>query len=187
MKSIFIQQILSGSSLLSPAHWAGGARATVEFYNSPSVKKSGEARKQAGKKEGGLGEGIFARLPKRSPAALLVQSRIPQKSFLFLLEEKSVARKIKKCEENFFAEQRAKRAAAGRSVSSVQKRFGFRQTNAPELNFQKFCRLIRPREARQRTETLARRARRGSPNSGSLSLAILSICFAQLKTNSTNL
>ena len=29
---------------------------------SPSAKKSGEARKQAGKKEGGLGEGIFARL-----------------------------------------------------------------------------------------------------------------------------
>jgi len=29
---------------------------------SPSVKKSGEARKQAGKKEGGLGEGIFALL-----------------------------------------------------------------------------------------------------------------------------
>jgi hypothetical protein len=34
---------------------------------SPSAKKSGEARKQAGKKEGGLGEGIFARLrfPRR--------------------------------------------------------------------------------------------------------------------------
>jgi len=64
------------------------------------------------------GEGIFARLPeKRSPAALLVQSRVPQKSFLFLLEEKEIARQIKKCEENFFAEQRAKRAAAGRSES----------------------------------------------------------------------
>jgi hypothetical protein len=53
--------------------------------------------------------------PKRSPAALLVQSRVPQKSFLFLLEEKEIARQIKKCEENFFAEQRAKRAAAERS------------------------------------------------------------------------
>ena len=64
------------------------------------------------------GEGIFARLPKkRSPAVLLVQSRVPQKSFLFLLEEKEIARQIKKCEENFFAEQRAKRAAAGRSES----------------------------------------------------------------------
>jgi hypothetical protein len=76
---------------------------------------------------------------------------------------------------------------AKRAVSSVQKRFGFRQTNAPELNFQEFCRLIQPREARQRTETLARRARRGSPSAGSKSLAILSICFAQLKTNNINL
>jgi hypothetical protein len=67
---------------------------------------------------------------------------------------------------------------AKRAVSSVQKRFGFRQTNAPVLNFQEFCRLIQPREARQRTETLARRARRGSPSAGSKSLAILSICFA---------
>jgi hypothetical protein len=67
---------------------------------------------------------------------------------------------------------------AKRAVSSVQKRFGFRQTNAPVLNFQEFCRLIQPREARQRTETLARRAQRGSPSAGSLSLAILSICFA---------
>jgi len=76
---------------------------------------------------------------------------------------------------------------AKRAVNSVQKRFGFRQTNAPELNFQEFCRLIQPREARQRTETLARRARRGSPSVGSKSLAILSICFAQLKTNNINL
>ena len=47
---------------------------------------------------------------------MLVQSRVPQKSFLFLLEEKEIARQIKKCEENFFAEQRAKRAAAGRFI-----------------------------------------------------------------------
>ena len=37
---------------------------------------------------------------------------------------------------------------AKRAVSSVQKRFGFRQTNAPVLNFQKFCQRILPREAR---------------------------------------
>ena len=76
---------------------------------------------------------------------------------------------------------------AKRAISSVQKRFGFRQTNAPVSNFQEFCRLIQPREARQRTETLARRAQRGSPSAGSKSLAILSICFAQLKTNNINL
>jgi hypothetical protein len=47
--------------------------------------------------------------------------------------------------------------------------------------------LIQPREARKGMETLARRARRGSPSAGSKSLAILSICFAQLKTNNINL
>ena len=56
---------------------------------------------------------------------------------------------------------------AKRAISFVQKRFGFRQTNAPQSNFQEFCRPIQPREARQRTETLARRARRGSPSAGS--------------------
>jgi len=62
------------------------------------------AIQQAGKKEGGWGEGIFARLlRKRNPAALLVQSRSQQKSFLFLLEEKIGRTQIKKCEENFFA------------------------------------------------------------------------------------
>ena len=76
---------------------------------------------------------------------------------------------------------------AKRAISSVQKRFGFRQTNAPQSNFQEFCRPIQPREARQRTETLARRARRSSPSAGSKSLAILSICFAQLKINNINL
>jgi len=76
---------------------------------------------------------------------------------------------------------------AKRAVSSVQNRFGFRQTNAPQSNFPIFAQPIQPRETRQRTETLARRARRGSPNAGSKSLAILSICFAQLKTNNINL
>jgi len=36
-------------------------------------------------------------------------------------------------------------------------------------------------------ETLARHAQRGSPSAGSKSLAILSIYFAQLKTNNVNL
>jgi len=56
------KNLIKGSSFLSPAHECGGARATIKNNNSPSAKKSGEARKQAGKKEGGLGEGIFARL-----------------------------------------------------------------------------------------------------------------------------
>ena len=67
-------------------------------------------------KIGGEFEGrkIFARLPeKRSPAALLVQSRTQQKSFLFLLEEKIGSAQIKKCEENFFAGWRALASGGG--------------------------------------------------------------------------
>ncbi|MBI3588807.1 MAG: hypothetical protein HY093_00090 [Candidatus Liptonbacteria bacterium] len=65
-----------------------------------------------------------------APAALLVQSRTQQKSFLFLLEEKIGRTQNKKCRENFFAGWRAKRAAAGRSVrvrnpDFRQKKFGF--------------------------------------------------------------
>jgi hypothetical protein len=60
-----------------------------------------------------------------APAVLLVQSRTQQKSFLFLLEEKIRRAQIKKCEENFFAEQRATRAEAGWFIRlvSAQKRF----------------------------------------------------------------
>ena len=36
-----------GSSFVSPAHGCGGARATIEFNNSPSAKKSGEAPSEA--------------------------------------------------------------------------------------------------------------------------------------------
>ena len=108
----------------------------------PSVRPKvlGAKPKQAGKKGGGWGEGIFARLlpfpfrlskrkaeggfggnsatPERiqkadSPVVLLVQSRTPQNSFLFLLEEKNRRAQIKKCEENFFAGWRGFRATAG--------------------------------------------------------------------------
>jgi len=85
----------------------GGAPANAGT-NSVGVQSEGEA-------EGGCGGNSASPEPKRSPAALLVQSRVPQKSFLFLLEEKIGRAQNKNCEENFFAEQRAKRAAAGRS------------------------------------------------------------------------
>src|SRR3989344_388630 len=73
-------------------------------------------RKSGGEKMGGGfgGRKILPRLPeKRSPAALLVQSRTQQKSFLFLLEEKIGSAQIKKCEENFFAGWRALASCGG--------------------------------------------------------------------------
>ncbi len=54
-----------GSSLLSSAHGKVGARATsLSFYYlvPPPSEKTLSGFQQAGKKEGGLGEGIFARL-----------------------------------------------------------------------------------------------------------------------------
>jgi len=54
-----------GSSILSPAHGLGGAKATIlSFLYSvpPSARKKFWPSNQAGEKEGGLGEGIFARL-----------------------------------------------------------------------------------------------------------------------------
>jgi hypothetical protein len=55
-----------GSSFVSPAHGCGGAKTTIEFNNSPSARKSGEARKRAGKKKKGCGENEF--LPACLPA-----------------------------------------------------------------------------------------------------------------------
>ena len=46
---------------------------------------------------------MFLQKIEAKPAALLVQSRTQQKSFLFLLEEKIRRAHIRKSEENFFA------------------------------------------------------------------------------------
>ena len=141
MKVLSFSQTKLGSSLSLPAHGWVGARATLLFpaahfakqnTNSVGVQSEGEA-------EGGCGGNSASPEPKRSPAALLVQSRTQQKSFLFLLEEKNRRAQIKKCRENFFAEQRAKRAVAGRSVKVrspdfLQKKFGFRPTSSTILN-----------------------------------------------------
>ncbi len=104
---------------MSPAQWAGGARATIEFYNSLSVKKSGKARKQTGKKEGGLGEGIFARLlcPAKRGWGWESVSAIPtlagrqnRKIFVSLIEKNFGGARIKKCKENFSVLSAVRRA-----------------------------------------------------------------------------
>ena len=134
LKSLKVK--IKGSKILKTRAREGGASVFTSFLFSKAAATAKREIQRAGKKEGGLGEGIFARLPKRSPAALLVQSRVPQKSFLFLLEEKEIARQIKIREENFFAEQRARRAAAGRSVSRfVQNRFELRSVIATTYHF----------------------------------------------------
>jgi len=67
-----------------------------------------------GEAKGGCGGGNSASPePKRSPAALLVQSRTQQKSFLFLLEEKNRRAQNEKSKEYFSVVWRACRAVAG--------------------------------------------------------------------------
>ena len=80
-----------------------------------------------------------------------------------------------------FRRARAFRRSEAEAVSSAQKKFEQSCIIPPKSNFPIFARPIRPREARKGMERLARRARRGSPSAGSKSLAILSICFAQLQ------
>ena len=96
--------------------------------NSVGVQSEGEA-------EGGCGGNSASPEPKRSPAALLVQSRAKQKNFLFLLpvriatqsvaggEEKIGGAQIKKCEENFFAGWRAPASGGGTERQSSQSGF----------------------------------------------------------------
>ena len=69
-----------------------------------------------------------------SPAALLVQSRTPQKSFLFLLEEKIRRAQIRKSEENFFVVWRVS-ASGGGAASLVPFKVGSSKVqNIPPKN-----------------------------------------------------
>ncbi|MDP3771941.1 MAG: hypothetical protein Q8Q94_01020, partial [bacterium] len=72
-----------------------------------------------GMAEGGCGGNSAIPLQKieASPAALLVESRTQQKSFLFLLEEKIRRAQIRKSEENFFAGWRV--VASGGGLASL--------------------------------------------------------------------
>ena len=77
-------------------------------------------------------EGVGGRNPatpernqkEAAPAALLVESRTQQKSFLFLLGEKIGRAQNQKCRENFFVGRAGFRHGGGAGfLSSVQSRF----------------------------------------------------------------
>ena len=84
-----------------PALGGGGVRATI-IIKAPQ-KNRAKPEKQKGKKEGGLGEGIFAllRIKIERFHFSLNKRNTKQKNFLFLLKEKNAREKIKKCRENF--------------------------------------------------------------------------------------
>ena len=111
-----------GSSLALPTNGLGGSRATsllvAHFALQNTVSNSAEKknRPREGVAEGGVGRNSATpeRIQKAdSPAVMLVKSRTPHKSFLFLLEEKNRRAQIKNCEANFCAGWRACRAVAG--------------------------------------------------------------------------
>ena len=112
MKFLAFSQTKLGSSLKLPANGLGGSRATSSLVahfalqntaSNPAEKNRAKPEKQKGKKEGGLGEGIFALLRLRIERFRfsLIKRNPKQKNFLFLLKEKIAREKIKKCRENF--------------------------------------------------------------------------------------
>src|SRR3989344_3525745 len=85
--------------------------------NNVATKNPVRSRKNTA--EGGCGgnSAVFLQKIEAKSAALLVQSRTQQKSFLFLLEEKIGRAQIKKSEENFFAGWRV--VASGGGLASL--------------------------------------------------------------------
>ena len=131
LSNLFTFVKAKGSSLSLPAHGWVGARATSflaalfakQNTNSVGVQSEGEA-------EGGCGGNSASPEPKSrscginsAPAALLVQSRPPKKSFVFLLEEKIGRAQIKNCEQNFSLSERA--LASGGGAERQNSAFGF--------------------------------------------------------------
>jgi len=128
-----------GSSFIFSAQGRRGKEKNCKPAEKIAVGSEGVA-------EGGFGGNSATpeRIQKAdSPAVLLVQSRTPQNSFLFLLEEKNQCAQIKNCEENFFAGWRACRAVEGlASLLGVllKKSSNINQKTPPIFTF---CEIVR--------------------------------------------
>ena len=105
-----------GSSFLFSAQGGRGKEKNCKPAEKIAVGSEGEA-------EGECGGNSASPEPKRNPAALLVQSRTQQKSFLFLLKEKIGRAQNKKCRENFFTGLRALANGGGAERQSSQSGF----------------------------------------------------------------
>ncbi len=100
-----------GSRISKTRAREGGASVFTALFSSfrisaPPFARSKNFRakpKQAGKKEEGLGEGIFARLPNAEPRRPARSEQNTAKKFSFPFRRKIGRAQIKKCEENFFA------------------------------------------------------------------------------------
>src|SRR3990167_1288340 len=97
--------------------------------NNPAEKTF--CRSEDGSAGGGWGEECRAvRAKSAEPRRLLVQSRTPKKSFVFLLEEKIRRAQIRKSEENFFAGWRA--VASGGGLDSLVP---FKESSSKVYNY----------------------------------------------------
>src|SRR3989344_2783214 len=95
------------------------------LFVSKFVAAKNPVRPRKNTAEGGGGGGssaVFLQKREASPAALLVQSRTPKKSFVFLLEEKIRRAQIRKCEQNFSLVWRAL-ASGGGAVQSFRSKW----------------------------------------------------------------
>ena len=117
---------IKGSSLTFSAQGGRGKEKIV------SAEKT-FCRSEDGSAGGGWGEECRAvRAKSAKPRRLLVQSRTPQKSFVFLLEEKIGRAQIKKCEQNFSVVWRE--LASGGEATSPQNRGSIIWCPREELN-----------------------------------------------------
>jgi hypothetical protein len=115
---------IKGSKISKTRAREGGASVFSSLLFPKAAASANRAIQQAGKKEGGWGEGIFARLlRKRSPTAMLVQSRVPQKSFLFLLEEKIGRAQNKKLRRKLFCGTASEASSGGAERQFRSKKF----------------------------------------------------------------
>ena len=147
MKFLAFSQTKLGSSLSLPAHGKGGKGNTISGGAFCEAKYKFRRRSKRGRGRRGVwpaspelplrqvedeasqrGEGGIPPRPSRSPAALLVESRTPHKSFLFLLEEKISRAQIKKYRENFFAGWQALASGGGAERQSSQSGFSLKKS-----------------------------------------------------------
>jgi hypothetical protein len=150
-----------GSRMSKTRAREGGASVFTALFSSFRISAPPSARsknfrakpKQAGKKEGGWGEGIFARLlcpPKagwgwEAFPPFGIKPNIKAKQFSIPFKRKKGARKIQKIERKLFCF--ARRNSAGRkrwggsksqNLDFRQKKFGFCPKGTANLQFQRF-------------------------------------------------
>jgi len=164
-----------GSRMSKTRAREGGASVFTALFSSfrisapPSARKKIWPSNQAGEKEGGWGEGIFARLFCAVGAVgweafppFGIKPNIKAKQFSIPFKRKKGARKIQKIERKLFCF--ARRNSAGRkrwggsksqNLDFRQKKFGFCPKGTANLQFQRFWGLLpRPRYARARLPPL---------------------------------